>query len=113
MLKEKPQQPVSFFQQVYDLVRIIPPGYVMSYGQIAQLLGHPRASRLVGWAMHRCPSQIPWYRVIKKTGELPLSNSLFPLSDQRRLLEQEGVSFLTSGLVDMKKHQYKLEEIDL
>ena len=105
MPQAKPCRKASFFQQVYELVKKIPPGYVMSYGQIALLLGHPKGSRLVGWAMHSCPAQLPWHRVIKKSGEIPLANPFHPESDQRHLLQEEGVSFLPSGLVDMKKHQ--------
>jgi methylated-DNA-protein-cysteine methyltransferase-like protein len=97
----------SFFQQVYEIVKNIPPGFVMSYGQIALLLGHPRGSRLVGWAMHTCPAPLPWHRVIKKSGEVPLSNPFHPESAQRNLLQKEGISFLASGRVDMKKHQYQ------
>ncbi len=96
----------SFFQQVYEIVKEIPPGYVVSYGQIALLLGHPRGSRLVGWAMHTCPASLPWHRVVKKTGEIPLANPFQPERDQRKLLIKEGISFLPSGAVDMKKHQY-------
>ena len=59
---------VGFFPAVYEVVRQIPCGRVMSYGQIARLLGFPRAARQVGWAMRCCPDDIPWQRVVKDSG---------------------------------------------
>ncbi len=56
-----------FFEQVYDIVAVIPSGKVVSYGQIARALGSPRSARMVGWAMARCPEGLPWHRVIKTT----------------------------------------------
>jgi methylated-DNA-protein-cysteine methyltransferase-like protein len=49
-----------FYQQVYDIVAQIPPGKVVSYGQIARMLGRPRAAREVGRAMRLCPEGLPW-----------------------------------------------------
>ncbi|PYV83390.1 MAG: cysteine methyltransferase, partial [Acidobacteria bacterium] len=54
----------SFFQQVYRVVRQIPPGKVLTYGQIATLVGAPYLARQVGWAMHGCPPWLPWQRVV-------------------------------------------------
>ena len=48
----------GFFPAVYEVVRQIPRGRVMSYGQIARLLGFPRAARQVGWAMRCCSDDI-------------------------------------------------------
>ena len=50
----------SFFASVYALVAQIPPGFVASYGQLARMLGAPRAARQVGWTMRRCPDELPW-----------------------------------------------------
>ena len=60
----------GFFQQVYDIVAQIPKGQALSYGQIAQMLGRPRAARMVGWAMRRCPEELPWHRVVKADGSI-------------------------------------------
>jgi len=49
----------GFFERVYRLVRQVPPGKVTSYGAIARMLGHPRAARTVGWALHSLPSSVP------------------------------------------------------
>jgi methylated-DNA-protein-cysteine methyltransferase-like protein len=97
----------SFFKQVYRLVRKIPRGKVLTYGQIATLVGAPYMARQVGWAMHGCPPGLPWHRVIGARGKI-LINSLSagqgPLL-QRKLLELEGVRFIGKH-VDLVKHQW-------
>ena len=60
----------SFFASVYALVAQIPPGFVASYGQLARMLGAPRAARQVGWAMRCCPDELPWQRVIREDGTI-------------------------------------------
>ena len=91
---------VGFFPAVYEVVRQIPCGRVMSYGQIARLLGFPRAARQVGWAMRCCPDDIPWQRVVKDSGE---SAGGEHAEFRRILLEDEGVTFLPDGRVDMPR----------
>jgi methylated-DNA-protein-cysteine methyltransferase-like protein len=101
----------SFFKRVYRIVRQIPAGKVLTYGQIATLLGAPYMARQVGWAMHGCPPGLPWQRVVGAGGKI-LINSLStgegPLL-QRKLLEMEGVSF-AGKKVDMKVHQFILSK---
>ena len=83
---------MNFFEQVYDIVCSVPPGKVISYGQVAFLAGNPRMARQVGWALHSCPVHVSWHRVIRKDGSLP---SLSPEGKerQRKMLEAEGVIF--------------------
>lgn len=91
---------MTYFQQVYEIVKSIPAGCVMSYGQVAALTGHPRRARQVGWALHGCPAEaaVPWHRVVAKDGRLPAQSAAgFPL--QRMLLEGEGVAFDSRGRV--------------
>lgn len=93
----------SFFEEVYKVVARIPAGKVMSYGQIARVLGAPRSARQVGWAMRCCPDDIPWQRVVKDSGEIAGGGH----ADFRRiLLEEERVSFLPDGRADMEKCRY-------
>jgi methylated-DNA-protein-cysteine methyltransferase-like protein len=97
----------SFFKQVYGVVRTIPHGRVLTYGQIAMLLGAPTMARQVGWAMHGCPKGLPWQRVVGAGGKL-LINSLSKDGGallQRKLLESEGVCF-KGRAVDMSSHQF-------
>lgn len=87
-----------FFKQVYVVVGQIPYGKVVSYSQIARMLGRPRAAREVGWAMRCCPESLPWQRVVMADGSIV--GGLY--ADLRKtLLEDEGVTFLTDGRVDM------------
>ena len=94
----------SFFTQVYEVVRRIPPGQVATYGQIARLLGKPRAARTVGWALHSMPegSDVPWQRVINAQGIISLDARGPGGALQRVLLEAEGIVFDEQGRVDLQ-----------
>ena len=93
----------TFFQAVYEIVGQIPRGSVASYGQIAHLLGVPRAARQVGWAMRSCLDSLPWQRVVKADGSIA-GGGWSAL--RRARLEEEGVPFLPDGRVDMKRCQW-------
>ena len=94
---------ISFFAKVYEIVARIPRGRVVSYGQIAMLLGSPRAAREVGWAMRRCPEELPWQRVVRADGSIAAGGE----SERRRaILEAEHVKFLPDGRVDMGKYRW-------
>jgi methylated-DNA-protein-cysteine methyltransferase-like protein len=94
----------SFFRQVYAIVRLIPYGRVASYGQVAAMLGQPRAARTVGWALASLPEQaeqgVPWQRVINSQGRISIRNLRHAVEEQRLLLEEEGVEFNEAGYVD-------------
>jgi methylated-DNA-protein-cysteine methyltransferase-like protein len=100
-----------FFQQVYLLVREIPRGRVASYGQIAALLGHPRAARTVGWALNALVDaeapEVPWHRVINHAGRITIARAGLNPEVQRRLLEDEGVEFDQAGYVDMRRYGWR------
>ena len=75
---------MNFNDRVYDIVRRVPKGKVISYGQVAFLAGSPRGARAVGWALHRNPypwvtggeTPVPCHRVVNREGRLaPLRNS--------------------------------------
>ncbi|OIO88927.1 MAG: hypothetical protein AUK03_15405 [Anaerolineae bacterium CG2_30_64_16] len=97
----------SFFERVYLLVQQIPRGKVASYGQIAALLGHPRAARTVGWALNALTparaEEVPWQRVINHAGRISISRADMDATLQRQLLEEEGVEFDARGDVDMRR----------
>lgn len=91
----------AFFERVYAVVRRVPKGRVISYGEIAKILGCPRAARQVGWAMRQSPDDIPWQRVVKADGAVAGGEHA---ELRRALLEAEGVGFLPDGRVDMGKY---------
>lgn len=80
----------AFTEKVYAVVAQIPKGRVMTYGQIAALIGHPMASRQVGGTAHFGDPEIPWQRVVNKQGGLA---SGYPggRAGHKRDLEAEGV----------------------
>jgi len=94
----------NFFKRVYEVVEGIPFGKVVSYGQIAALLGNPKAARSVGWALSVCPENLPWQRVVKADGSIT-GGSYSEL--RRELLIDEGVELLPDGRVDMQRFQWK------
>lgn len=97
---------MSFFDDVYSEVRKIPEGKVSTYGNIAKACGCPRASRIVGGALHRNPyfGEVPCHRVVFADGSLAKAFVFGGEDVQRQMLENEGVTFLDDGKVDMKKH---------
>ena len=93
----------SMDREVYGIVRRIPPGRIATYGQLAALLGRPRAARAVGGAMRRCPPGVPWHRVVNAQGAISRRKRAASMLTQRMLLEREGVA-LRRGRVDLARH---------
>jgi methylated-DNA-protein-cysteine methyltransferase-like protein len=100
----------KFARAVYSAVRRIPPGRVATYGQVAAILGHPRAARAVGTALSRLPRNlsrvVPWQRVINAAGRISHRGDLVRPDLQRALLEKEGVRFSAGGQIDLKKYRW-------
>ena len=75
------------------MVKRIPVGRVATYGQVATVLGTPRAAQAVGWALAVCdPAAVPWHRVVGKDGCITIVNEHLPADVQAHLLKQEGIS---------------------
>lgn len=97
----------GFFERVYQFVKTVPEGKVVTYGDVAAAIGAPRASRQVGWALHCNPYEgiVPCHRVVFRDGSLA-RNFAFGGSDvQRALLLSEGVGFIGEK-VDMKGYRW-------
>lgn len=101
--KKAPAQPAqkadsksyTFFQNVYEVARLIPKGRVTSYGAIAKYLGSGRSARLVGYAMndsHRQRPKVPAHRVINRNGLLTGRHHFNPPELMQQLLEKEGIT---------------------
>jgi methylated-DNA-protein-cysteine methyltransferase related protein len=91
----------GFRGDVYELVAQIPPGRLMTYGQIAALCGHPRAARIVGGIAHFGPDELPWHRVVSKQGGLA-GGFHGGRMEHRARLEAEGVFVSEAYLVDIE-----------
>ena len=99
-------RPRSAFDEVYAVVRRIPRGRVMNYGQVAFHLTHRLSARAVGWAMHDCPEGVPWHRVVNASGGISTEGMTEPPDLQRRLLEAEGVRFGDNGKLSMARYRH-------
>ena len=96
----------TLMELVHARVRLIPPGQVMSYGQVGEGVGC--SAREAGWAMNQAPDEedVPWQRVVGSDGRLRIGKrSPYLAQRQRELLEAEGVAFKENGDVDMAKYQ--------
>ncbi len=92
------------FTAVYALVRRIPRGRVMTYGQISALLGGRLSPVAVGWAMHGCPPDVPWHRVVNASGGCSTERLPdIPPGMQQELLRREGVRFRADGTLDLER----------
>lgn len=102
---------MAFFESVYEYVKTVPKGKVVSYGQVALAVGAPRASRQVGWALHvnPFPGIVPCHRVVFKNGSLCKGFAFGGESAQRALLQEEGIAFREDGTVDMQKYRWQGE----
>jgi methylated-DNA-protein-cysteine methyltransferase-like protein len=101
----------AYYAQVWELVRQVPYGKVVTYGQIAKMLPPPQGveieayaafgPRWVGGAMANCPDDVPWQRVINSKGEISQRPGA---QRQKELLLEEGVVFNDKDRIDLKKY---------
>jgi methylated-DNA-protein-cysteine methyltransferase related protein len=97
-----------FTKKVIEIVRLIPAGKVVSYGQIALYIGSPRAARQVGWILRQigADTSIPWWRVVNQKGRISIKGNFNADRElQKKLLESEGVE-ITDFSVDMGKYKF-------
>ena len=106
-----PPNQQAYYALVWELVRQIPAGKVVTYGQISKMLPPPQGveieayaafgPRWVGGAMANCPNDVPWQRVINSKGEI---SQRLGAQRQKELLLEEGVVFNEKGRIDLKKY---------
>lgn len=95
----------TVYSQVYALVCRIPAGCVTTYGDVARLLGRPRAARQVGYALAALDhdTDVPWHRVVNAQGKISPRRLGGADELQRLLLEDEGVHFNEHGRIDLAR----------
>ena len=103
------KQPIdsnSFFDRVYEVVRLIPLGRITTYGAIAKTLGTAKSARMVGWAMNASHSKenIPAHRVVNRKGLLTGKHHFDGTNLMQQLLEAEGVQVIDNQIQDFQKH---------
>lgn len=97
----------DFYEKVYEVARLIPPGRVTSYGAIAAFLGSTQSSRMVGWAMNHAHFQekyVPAHRVVNRNGLLTGKHHFGSSTAMQEFLEAEGISVIDDQIVDFEKH---------
>jgi len=102
----------TFYDRVYELVRQVPSGRVITYGHVALLLGAPAAARAVGYALHSLPAanDVPWWRVINVRGAISLKGRGAQADLQRALLEGEGVRFGPDDRCELERYRWWPDE---
>lgn len=97
----------GFFACVYEVVRRIPRGKVATYGQIAKIIGRPRAARYVGYALHvnPLPGIIPCHRVVNREGNLTASFAFGGIEVQQDMLTEEGIT-VKDGKADLAVYRW-------
>ena len=105
-IKPSGQKDQNFFEQVYEVARLIPKGRVTSYGAIANCLGTKLSARMVGWAMngaHKVKPKIPAHRVVNRNGMLSGKHHFKTPTYMEELLKKEGIKVKGDKIVDFKE----------
>jgi len=110
-----PAQVPSIYEAIWALVRQIPPGRVMTYGQVATLLGSPRGARAVGYAMFFVRGgDVPWHRVVNARGMISFGGEVDRPPLQREMLQAEGVRFDDSHrIVEFERCLWRPERVEV
>ena len=94
----------NFFYKVYTIVRQIPEGKVSTYGAIGKYLGSAKSARMVGWALNKCPIDVPAHRVVNQKGLLTGKMHFEGITLMQQLLENEGIVIENNQIIDLEKH---------
>jgi methylated-DNA-protein-cysteine methyltransferase related protein len=100
-------KPGSVYQDIYELVRRIPRGRVVTYGQISAMVGRC-TPRMVGYAMAALPdgTDVPWHRVVNRSGRISLPQTGHGYQRQKMLLEIEDVGFDEEERIDLEQFRW-------
>jgi methylated-DNA-protein-cysteine methyltransferase-like protein len=109
MQRENSMKMSKFSETVLNIVKLIPSGTVVSYGQVALMAGVPRAARQVGRILHIYSEtyNVPWWRVINNAGRISTNCLEHTAQDQKELLEKEGVEVKKLLKIDIEKYRFR------
>jgi methylated-DNA-protein-cysteine methyltransferase related protein len=97
---------LNFFEQVYEVTKLVPYGRVTTYGAIARFLGSAQSARMVGWALNGCHGSrkwIPAHRVVNRVGLLSGKHHFLGADTMRQLLENENIKVEDDRIVEFEK----------
>jgi len=99
----------KFKEKVFEIVRRVPEGKVVSYGQVALMAGIPRAAIQVGWVLHISDEsdKLPWWRVINNAGRISTTCLEHTAQNQKEKLEKEGVKVTKNLKIDIEKYRFR------
>ncbi|WBM73763.1 MGMT family protein [Saprospira grandis] len=101
----------DFYEAIYELVRQIPKGKVCTYGRIAAALEKAGAARQVGYALNKCPTDVPAHRVVNRLGRLT-GKLHFGGQTMQALLEAEGLEIVEDQIQNFEQYIWEpLEEL--
>lgn len=113
-MEDKSVNEYQYRTRVYEIVNQIPVGRVMTYGQIAEILGAGYTPRTVGYTMHAADTEtVPWQRVINSQGACSTGRITVPINLQQQILEAEGVKFNEKGRCDLNVYRWSPEGSDV
>ena len=97
----------KFSEKVIEIVKMVPAGKVVSYGQVSLMAGIPRAAIAVGSILHENGNNTPWWRVISSSGRISTSCEEHTAWMQKDLLEREGVQVKKHLKIDIEKYRFR------
>jgi len=99
----------KFKDKIIQIVKLIPLGYVVSYGQVALMAGVPRAARQVGWVLHDYSDKynLPWWRVINSAGRISTNCLDHTAIMQKEMLESENIKVNNNLTLDIEKYRFR------
>ena len=106
----------QFFQDVYEVVKLIPKGRVTSYGAIARYLGTTKSARVVGWAMNNSHilNNVPAHRVVNRNGLLTGKNHFSHPNEMKNLLKSEGIKVQKDKIINFNSYYWDpIKELEL
>jgi methylated-DNA-protein-cysteine methyltransferase related protein len=104
--------PTALHERIYEVVRLVPPGRVATYGQIAKMVGRC-GPRQVGTALARVPAgaEVPWHRIVNAAGKISIRKEGGPSPEQQQRLQAEGVLFGRTERIDLKRYALSVDEM--
>ncbi|ANU24801.1 MGMT family protein [Planococcus donghaensis] len=97
----------TFTEKALTIIKQIPAGKIMTYGQVAAIAGSPRAARQVTRILHSMSDKhsLPWHRIVNKQGQIALHDEEARFF-QRKSLQEEGVEVDSNDRIDLAQYRF-------